>query len=100
MSAFDAAEVTRAVRNEVARHEQLHDRLSRVVGPVADYQGMSLPELAAYGLKKLGLEMPDDEDDAVVALEYFLHGRANREMGGSASMDAGADDFVSRYLAT
>ncbi|HVA40844.1 MAG TPA: hypothetical protein VNF49_09275 [Candidatus Binataceae bacterium] len=99
MSAFDAAEVGRAVRKEVARHEQLHDRLSRVVGPVAGYGEMTLPELAAYGLKKLRLEVPDDEDEAVTALEYFLHGRANREMGASASMDAGGDDFVSRYLA-
>ncbi len=101
MRTFDAAEICRAVRKEAARHEALHDRLSRVVGPVAGYAEMTLPELAAYGLKKLGLEVPDNEDDAVVAMEYFLRGRTGRETGaGAAGMDAGADDFVSRYLAT
>ena len=96
--AFDAAEITKAVRELAAKHEQLHEHLSRVVGPVAGYATMSLPELASYGLKKLGLEVPDDEDKAVTALEYFLHGRANRSMGGGASMDDAAETFLDRYL--
>jgi hypothetical protein len=94
--AFDAAEVTRAVRELAARHEQLHERLSRVIGPVDGYESMSLPELAAYGLQKLGLQPPDDGDDpSVVALEHALRGRSGG--GTGAGMDAG-DNFVTRYI--
>jgi hypothetical protein len=98
--AFDAAEITQAVREIAARHEQLHERLSRVTGPVAGYEGMTTPELAAYGLKKLGIEVPDaDDDPAVVALEHALRGNAGRE-SGVAGMDATEDNFLSRYLAS
>jgi hypothetical protein len=95
--AFDAAEITQAVRKIAARHEQLHERLSRVIGPVADYESMTSPELAAYGLKKLGLQPPADDDSCVVALEYFLHGRAGRE-SGVAGMDSREPSFLDRYI--
>ncbi len=96
MAAFDAAEVTKAVRELAARHEQLHERLSRVTGPVDGYESMTLPELAAYGLKKLGLEVPaDDDHPAVVALEHALRSRSSGTMG--AGMDAG-DSFIDIYL--
>jgi hypothetical protein len=101
MAAFDAAEVTAAVRKLAARHEQLHDRLSHAIGPVNDYHEMSLAQLAQYGLAKLGIEPPDANDDpSVVALENFLHGRAGREGGMGAGMDAGDDNFVTRYINT
>ena len=96
MAAYDAAEITQAVRELAARHEQLHERLSRVIGPVAGYEEMTLPQLAAYGLEKLGIEPPDEADDpAVVALEQALRGRASGGMG--AGMDAG-DSFIDRYI--
>jgi hypothetical protein len=98
--AFDAAEITQAVREIAARHEQLHENLSRVTGPVAGYEGMTSPELAAYGLKKLGIEVPDaDDDPAVVALEHFLRGRAGQS-GVAGGMDSAEDNFVARYLAS
>ncbi len=96
---FDAAEITQAVREMAARHEKLHERLSRVIGPVADYAEMTLPELASYGLTKLGCEPPaDDEHPAVVALEHLLQGRASSGM--SAGMDGAASDFVTRYISS
>ena len=96
VAAFDAAEVTKAVRELAARHEQLHERLSRVIGPVDDYGSMTSPQLAAYGLKKLGLEVPaDDDHPAVVALEHALRSRSAGATG--AGMDAG-DSFIDKYL--
>jgi hypothetical protein len=96
MAAFDAEEIKREVRKQSARHEQLHERLSRVTGPVADYLEMTTPELAAYGLKKLGMEVPGAADDPrVVALEFALRGRSGREMG--AGMDR-APSFLDAYL--
>jgi hypothetical protein len=98
--AFDANEVSREVRKQMAqaaRHEQLHERLSRVIGPVAGYEVMTTPELAEYGLPKLGHQVPDAGDDPrVVALEFALRGRG-REMGGG--MDA-APTFLDAYLAS
>jgi hypothetical protein len=98
MAAFDAAGISQRVRELAARHEALHEKLSRVIGPVADYGSMTSPELAAYGLKKLGLEVPaDDDNPSVVALEHALQGRSGGAMG--AGMDA-ADNFVTRYINT
>lgn len=100
MAAFDIAEIATAVRKEAVRHEQLHERLSRMIGPVADYQNMTLAELAKYGLDRMGVQPPDaDEDPCVVALENFLHGRAGRPMGpNAAGMDSAGETFVDRYL--
>jgi hypothetical protein len=97
--AFDAAEIAREVQKQAVRHEKLHERLSGMVGPVADYQTMTTAELAKYGLEKMGVEPPDaDEDPCVVALENFLHGRAGRAMGASAGMDSAGAAFVDRYI--
>jgi hypothetical protein len=101
--AFDTEEIAREVQKQAARHEQLHQRLSGMVGPVADYQNMTTSELALYGLKKMGVEPPDpDEDPCIVALENFLHGRAGRAMGTSAGMDASprshVADIIDRYI--
>lgn len=96
MAAFDAAQITQAVRELAARHEQLHERLSRVIGPVAGYESMTLPQLAAYGLERLHITVPDDDDDpAVVCLEQALQGRSGGAMG--AGMDS-VDNIVTRYL--
>lgn len=97
MAAFDVEEITQAVRELVGRHEKLHENLSRVTGPVADYEGMTTPELAKYGLEKLGLQAPDGDDSCVTALEYFLHGRSGRE-AGVAGMDSAAETWVDRYI--
>jgi hypothetical protein len=95
--AFDVAEIAREVQKQAVRHEQLHQRLSGMVGPVDGYEGMTPSELAKYGLKKLGLQVPDDDASCVAALEYFLQGRAGLE-SGVAGMDSAGDDFVSRYI--
>lgn len=98
--AFDAAEIAREVQKQAVRHEQLAGRLSRTIGAIPDYHEMSLAQLALYGLEKLGIEPPTDGDDpSVVALEYFLRGRANSGMGGGAGgMDSAGDSFVDRYI--
>lgn len=98
--AFDVAEIAREVQKQAVRHEKLHERLSGMVGPVADYQEMTTAELAKYGLEKMGIEQPDaDDDPCVVALENFLNGRAGRAMGGSpGGMDSAGDSFVDRYI--
>jgi hypothetical protein len=102
--ALDADEVTREVRKQMAqaaRHEQLHERLSRVIGPVAGYENMTSPELAEYGLKKLGLEVPDSADDPiVVALEHALRGRSGREMGAGMDRTAERPSFLDAYLSS
>jgi len=99
MAAFDAEQIARAVRKEAVRHQELHQRLSRVVGPVEGFESMTLPELAAYGLEKLNLTVPDATDDPrVIALEFALRGRSGHEMG--AGMDMSASTFLDRYLGT
>jgi hypothetical protein len=98
MAAFDVEEIADEVRKQAARHEQLHERLSKMIGPVADYAEMTTPELAKYGLGKMGVEPPADDDDAcVIALECFLHGRAGRAMG-AGGMDSAGDTYVDRYI--
>src|ERR1700722_5341848 len=95
--AFDAAEITAAVRKLAVRHEQLHERLSRVIGPVAGYEEMTSQQLAAYGLKKLGIEPPADTDDpSVVALEHALRVRGG--VGGMDAREGDMPDFLSRYI--
>jgi hypothetical protein len=97
-AAFDA--ITAEVRKEAARHEQLHERLSRVIGPVDDYHEMTSPELAKYALEKMGFEVPaDDEHPAVAKLDGFLHGRSGRETG-VAGMDSAGGSFIDRYIAS
>jgi hypothetical protein len=103
MAALDAAEITQRVRELAARHEQLHERLSRQIGPVDGYETMTSPELAAYGLEKLSAGVPsDDEHPAVAKLEGLLHGRASSGTGaaGIAGMDSAGDSFVDRYIAS
>lgn len=98
MAAFDVAEISAEVRKQAVRHEQLAGRLSRAIGAIGDYHEMNLPELAAYGLKKLGLQPPDAGDDlSVVALEHFLQGRAGH--GGQGSQFAGMDAAPAGSLA-
>jgi hypothetical protein len=99
MAAFD--ELVTEVQKVAVRHEQLAGRLSRAIGAIPDYHAMTTAELAKYGLAKLGLQPPgDDDDSAVVALESFLQGRAGHGgQGGSfAGMDSAGDDFISRWI--
>jgi hypothetical protein len=103
MAAFDAAQITQAVRELAQRHEALAGRLSRAIGAIPDYHEMTTAQLAAYGLKKLGIQPPDAGDDpSIVALEHYLKGRSG--LGGQggqfSGMDAAADNFVTRYIAS
>lgn len=98
LAAFDVAEIATAVRKEAVRHEMLAGRLSRTIGAIPDYHEMTLPQLARYGLEKLGIEPPaDDADPSVVALEHFLQGRANSGMGGGG-MDSASGRIAAKYL--
>jgi hypothetical protein len=98
MAAFDVAEISAEVRKQAVRHEQLAGRLSRAVGAIGDYHEMTLAQLAQYGLKKLGLQVPDaGEDPSVVALEHYLQGRAGHG-GMAAGMDAAANLYIDRYI--
>jgi hypothetical protein len=101
MTAFDVNEIIkRDVREEAARHEALHEKLSKAVGPIETYREMTTPELAKYGLEKLRRPVPDDSDHpAVAALEAILHGRSDQMGGGVGGMDA-APTFIDAYLAT
>lgn len=103
MAAFDAAEISQRVRELAARHEALHEKLSRVIGPVADYGSMTLPELARYGLEKLNIEPPDDNDHpSVVALEHALRGRSGGTMGAGmdSAASSGLKSIMDKYLNT
>ncbi|HEX3915534.1 MAG TPA: hypothetical protein VHW71_18700 [Steroidobacteraceae bacterium] len=96
--AFDTAKIAREVQQQAVRHEMLASRLSRVVGAIPDYHELTLVQLAQYGLTKLGIEPPaDDEDPFIAALEYFLRGRANTG-GGAGGMDSAVETHVDRYL--
>ena len=95
---FDAAELSRAVQRDAREHEQLYQRLSRVIGPF-DHGEMTTAQLATHGLKKLNRDVPDDDEAKVIALESYLEGRAHGAQHGAGSMDANDDSFVSRYLA-
>lgn len=98
MAAFDIAEIATSVRKEAVRQEMLATRLSRTIGTIPDYHELSLAQLALYGLEKLGIEPPADGDDpAIVALEYFLRGRSNMEIG-AGGMDSAGENHVDRYL--
>jgi uncharacterized protein len=97
-TAFDVAEVTAAAREIAVRHEQLAGRLSRAVGAISDYHEMSTPELAEYGLKKLGVQVPDASDHpSVVALEHYLQGRAGHASVPGSGMDAGEPSWVDKH---
>jgi hypothetical protein len=101
LSAFDAEEIRRAVQKDAKRHEQLYQRLSRVIGPF-DYVEMTTGELTSHGLKKLNRDVPDDDDAKVIALESYLEGRAHGASGGAGSMDAAPPllrgSFLDKYL--
>ena len=101
MAAFDVAEISAEVRKEAQRHEQLAGRLSRVIGAIPDYHELSTAQLAEYGLKKFGLQVPDAGDDpSIVALEHYLQGRASHGGQGSqfAGMDSAVGSIIDKYI--
>jgi hypothetical protein len=102
---MDAAEIANlvvpAIRRELASKQKLYQRLSPIVGAF-DHDEMTLRDMAAYGLKKVGAP---EARDPVTALDFYLAGRAQsasqqREEfshGGSAH-DSQDESFMDSYL--
>lgn len=91
-------DVAPAMRREAAAVHKLYQRLSPVIGAF-DHDEMSVTEMAAYGLKKLGA--PEAKTDPVTALDFYLAGRAQAQPEPrirSAAHDASDASFVGKYL--
>jgi 8-oxo-dGTP pyrophosphatase MutT (NUDIX family) len=113
---MDAAEVTSLVQRSVAaavaavgptlRREEaaknaLYGRLSPIIGAF-DHSEMTLPAMAGYGLKKLGVAA--EAADPVTALDFLLVGRSQAQVAPASgqrtfAQDAGSDSFVDKYIA-
>lgn len=92
---FDAAEFTK----EIAARDTLAERLKAHVGAF-DHSAMTVDGVAAYGVEKLGLkDIPKGQER--VALDGFLHGRANPETVAATHEGDGAPrvSAVKRHLA-
>jgi hypothetical protein len=98
--ALDTEQIARGVLKQAIRCERLRQNLSRLVGSIPDDVSSSLEDLARYGLQKLNIEIPaDDESPCVVAIETYLRGAQKHGMGpGSTGMDSAGDSFVDRYI--
>lgn len=105
--AANTAAVVPTIRKEIRREEafkhKLYERLSPIVGAF-DHAEMSHIEMAAYGLKKLGVK--DEAADPVTALDFMLLGRtqvAEARQGARArvngAQDSKGDTFIDRYIA-
>lgn len=98
-NAMDAAEVFKTVTGEIKRRDALAKQLSPHIGTF-DHSDMTEAEVAAYGVKKLGLDAPKGQEAAMLA--GFLKGKGapseSKTVKPAAAMDAGAADFVSAYL--
>jgi len=115
---MDAAEVAALVQSEVAKattalvpsirkeesaKHRLYGRLSPLVGAF-DHAEMSHVEMAAYGLKQLGIK--DEADDPVAALDFLLLGRAQaaeaqqkgRQQRTAQDASAGGATFMDKYI--
>lgn len=92
------AGIVPAMRREAAAKLKLYGRLSPIIGAF-DHDEMSLSDMAAYGLKKVGAA---DAKDPVTALDYYLVGRGNAvqvERTVRTAHDAvDENSFMGRYL--
>jgi len=70
---MDAATVKREVIKEIAQRDNLYKKLSGVVGAF-DHSEMSLNEVAAYGVKKVGLTC--EKGSEVSMIDGYLAGVA------------------------
>ena len=98
--AANTASIVPAIRKEEAAKHKLYERLSPIVGAF-DHAEMSHVEMAAYGLKQLGVT--DAAADPVTALDFLLMGRtqvaeAQQRVRPRAAQDASGDTFIDRYV--
>ena len=101
---MDAAEIASlvvpAIRKEIAAKQKLYQRLSPIVGAF-DHDEMTLRDMAAYGLKKLGAS---EARDPVSALDYYLAGRGQAAVQAQprgprdSARDSGESSFLDTYL--
>lgn len=91
---MDAAEIKRSVMKEIAARDALYQKLSPVVGAF-DHADKSLDDVAAYGVKKLGLAC--DSGAELATLNGYLAGVA-KSASKTVAMDSAKGDFVDTYL--
>jgi len=98
-NAMDAAEIFKSVTGEIKRRDALAKSLAAHVGTF-DHSDMTEADVAAYGVKKLGLEAPKGQEAAMLAGFLKAAGAATKTQVAktSTAMDAGTADFVSAYI--
>lgn len=100
---MDAAEVSaivdqrvKNIRQDASAAHQLYQRLSPVIGAF-DHADMPHAEMAAYGLKKLGVKAGSDP---VAVLDAYLSALgASRETVARVAQDDATSSFLDKYLA-
>jgi len=98
-NAMDAATVFKTVTGEIKRRDALAKQLSVHVGTF-DHSEMTESEVAAYGVKKLGLDAPKGQEAAMLAgyLKAATDPAKTQVAKTSTAMDAGTADFVTAFL--
>jgi len=98
-NAMDAATVFKTVTGEIKRRDALAKQLSAHVGTF-DHSEMTESEVAAYGVKKLGLDAPKGQEAAMLAgyLKAAADPAKTQVVKTSTAMDAGTADFVTAFL--
>lgn len=98
-AAMDAATTFKSFAAQFAARDKLAEQLSWHVGTF-DHAEMSADDVAAYGVKKLGLTTPKGQEAAVLA--GFLQGKGDprkESRAQAAAMDSSSgDNFVNRHL--
>jgi len=98
-AAMDAATTFKAFAAQFAARDKLAEQLSWHVGTF-DHSEMTAEDVAAYGVKKLGLTAPKGQEAAVLA--GFLQGKPDPRKTArtqAAVMDSSkSDNFVNRHL--
>lgn len=105
-NAMDAAEVQRQIADGIKAHTasvKRRDALAKQLGAhvgTFDHSEMTEAEVAAYGVKKLGLDAPKGQEAAMLA--GFLKAKGapseSKTVKPASTMDGAAGDFVSAYL--
>lgn len=106
--AMDAAQIaalvreeTKGVRRDAIAAQRLYQRLSPIIGAF-DHDEMSIKDMAAYGLKKLGQTKAAETTDPMTALDCYLAalGTTTQTVARAAQDAAGSgESFVDKYLA-
>lgn len=94
---MDAADIIRTVEHRMTAKRELYESLSAHVGAF-DHADMDVEQLAAYGVKKLELNVPKGTNSKVF-LQAFLQGKGAPAAG--SAMDSATPregNFVDRHL--